>query len=256
MGRLMGAYDSEELDRPDLNKCPDCGCFFAGENCPLCGKPCPEEMKAGNRAPVKHKKKKRDPNAGRVTFVAWYHSWWFILIMSFAMPLVGIILFATSPYKKWIKITVCVVVALYFVLSALGGLASLFQIFERSPVNTSLSREEYTAKCEDASLIDFYRSPDSYEGDYVKLSLTVTERVIDYDDPNGKYNVYYICSSAQSSEAQIIVRDCTDSGKNYVKGDIITVWGEGAGSTVIYDQEYNLRQGACLNGAHIDIIRD
>ena len=38
MGKLLGAHDSYELDRPDLNKCPDCGCFFDGDNCPLCGK--------------------------------------------------------------------------------------------------------------------------------------------------------------------------------------------------------------------------
>ena len=39
MGRMLGSFDNpEELDRPDLNKCPDCNCFFAGDNCPLCGK--------------------------------------------------------------------------------------------------------------------------------------------------------------------------------------------------------------------------
>ena len=32
MGRMLGAHDSSELDRPDLNKCPDCRCFFAGDN--------------------------------------------------------------------------------------------------------------------------------------------------------------------------------------------------------------------------------
>ena len=57
MGRMLGAFaDDGELDRPDLNKCPDCNCFFAGNNCPICGKECPEEMRAGNRAPVKPKK--------------------------------------------------------------------------------------------------------------------------------------------------------------------------------------------------------
>ena len=40
MGRLLGSFaDREELDRPDLNKCPDCKCFFGGDNCPICGKP-------------------------------------------------------------------------------------------------------------------------------------------------------------------------------------------------------------------------
>ena len=78
MGRMLGAFDDDvELDRPDLNKCPDCNCFFAGDNCPICGKVCPEHMRAGNRAPVKQqKKKKRSSGSGRVTFVEWYHSWW------------------------------------------------------------------------------------------------------------------------------------------------------------------------------------
>ena len=39
MGRMLGSFDPEdELDRPDLNKCPDCGCYFASDECPLCGK--------------------------------------------------------------------------------------------------------------------------------------------------------------------------------------------------------------------------
>ena len=60
MGRMLGAFDDDvELDRPDLNKCPDCNCFFAGDNCPICGKVCPEHMRAGNRAPVKPQKKKK-----------------------------------------------------------------------------------------------------------------------------------------------------------------------------------------------------
>ena len=46
MGRMLGSFDPEdELDRPDLNKCPDCGCYFATDNCPLCGKVCPPEMR-------------------------------------------------------------------------------------------------------------------------------------------------------------------------------------------------------------------
>ena len=53
MGRSFENYD--ELDRPDLNKCPDCGCFFGQDYCPICGKLCPEEMRAGNRAAVKQK---------------------------------------------------------------------------------------------------------------------------------------------------------------------------------------------------------
>ena len=45
MGRKADTRDyNSNMDHPDLNKCPDCECFFAGERCPLCGKLCPEEM--------------------------------------------------------------------------------------------------------------------------------------------------------------------------------------------------------------------
>ena len=60
MGRNLGAFDNdEELDRPDLNKCPDCGCFFESLTCPICKKVCPEEMRAGNRPTVKKTRKKQ-----------------------------------------------------------------------------------------------------------------------------------------------------------------------------------------------------
>ena len=90
MGRSLGYYDSDELDRPELNKCPDCECFFASDECPLCGKICPEEMRAGNRAKVKPPKKRKN-SSGRVQFIPWYHSWWFILLMMYFMPIAGII---------------------------------------------------------------------------------------------------------------------------------------------------------------------
>ena len=93
MGRMLGSFDPEdELDRPDLNKCPDCGCYFATDNCPLCGKVCPPEMRAGARVEPK-KRRKRRAGSGRVQFIPWYHTWWFILLMMFWMPPVGIILF-------------------------------------------------------------------------------------------------------------------------------------------------------------------
>lgn len=118
MGKLLGSHASDELDRPDLNKCPDCLCFFAGDNCPLCGKECPDDMKAGNRAKVKPRKKKRNPNSGRVTFIPWYHSWLCIILMMFVMPIVGIILLCTSPYRTRTKIIViaCLVAAWFLVV--------------------------------------------------------------------------------------------------------------------------------------------
>ena len=118
MGRMLGAFDGrEELDRPDLNKCPDCECFFAGETCPLCGKVCPEEMRAGNRKPPKKQRRLRSGSNGRVTFVEWYHSWWFIVLMMIFIPIAGIVLLITSPHRTRSKIIFVVIfVVLYFVV--------------------------------------------------------------------------------------------------------------------------------------------
>ena len=116
MGRNLGFFDNrEELDRPDLNKCPDCQCYFSGDECPLCGKTCPEEMRAGNRKPVKPQKQKRS-GSGRVTFIEWYHSWWFIVIMMFLFPIVGIVLLVTSPHDKWKKLVFAGVAVVYLVM--------------------------------------------------------------------------------------------------------------------------------------------
>ena len=120
MGRDLGYFDSDELDRPELNKCPDCECYFATEACPLCGKICPEEMRAGNRARVKPPTKRRGNSTGRVQFIEWYHSWWFILLMLYIFPVAGIILFFTSPHSKKSKIIVaCVVLGIYALLAGL-----------------------------------------------------------------------------------------------------------------------------------------
>ena len=98
MGRMMGAFDRDNdmLDRPDLNKCPDCGCFFSQDNCPLCGKPCPEEMRAGNRAAPKKQKYKYDNGYRSVQFIDWYHRWWFIALIAFVSPIVSSICLLSS----------------------------------------------------------------------------------------------------------------------------------------------------------------
>ncbi len=122
---MLGAFDNpEELDRPDLNKCPDCECFFAGDSCPLCGKVCPEQMRAGNRKPPKKERRRKGSSNGRVTFVEWYHSWWFIILMLFVMPIVGIILLCTSPHRTLWKVLLTVAVVLVeFVIPGLITLA-------------------------------------------------------------------------------------------------------------------------------------
>ena len=148
MGRMLGAFaDDDELDRPDLNKCPDCDCFFASDACPLCKKICPEEMRAGNRKPVKPKKHKRRSGSGRVQFISWYHRWWFILLMFWFMPIVGIVLLVSSPHEKWKKWTAAGVLAVLYLISwlGIGGIVSVFtNLFDR-PVDTSLTYEQSNA---------------------------------------------------------------------------------------------------------------
>ncbi len=104
-------YD-ESFDRPDLNFCPECKCYFAGENCSICGKPCPEEMRAGNRKPKKVKKQ-RGSDVRNV--IPWYQSWWFILILIFVFPLAALILAATSDNRRGVRITLIILAALAIV---------------------------------------------------------------------------------------------------------------------------------------------
>ena len=257
MGRLLGSLaEVDELDRPDLNKCPDCKCFFASEKCPICGKVCPEEMRAGNRK--KEKKRRRSSGSGRVRFIEWYHSWWFILLMIFTFTPVGIILLATSPRAKWKKILFCTLAAVYLVLPYAGfvypgGIPGMVydikSVFDK-PVNTSLSKEEYEQKCEYVNTEDFYRSPQKYEEQYVRLELTVVKKVWVYE---GYYSEedYYLCTS-EDGRFTVLVRDCLISGsENLVTGDVISVYGEGAGQASAFDFEGNTFDAPCLNGAYV-----
>lgn len=235
MGRMIGAFDNpEELDRPDLNKCPDCSCFFAGDNCPLCGKECPEEMRAGNRKPPKKAKKRRSSSSGRVTFVEWYHSWWFIILMMFFMPIVGIILLATSPHKRSSKITFIVIACVYLLISSIGIGNIIGAFLQGEPVDTSLSREEYIGKCQAVTPEEYYRHFKRYEDKFVAVTLKISS--VGYYDGGGQYLTYYVCTDVENSNIEIMVLNCLqDDDSHYVKGDILTVYGEGAGEYPVYE---------------------
>ena len=255
MGRQLGTFlDEDELDRPDLNKCPDCGCFFADLYCPLCGKECPEEFRAGNRKPVRHKRRRSSGGTGRVTFIEWYHNWWFIILMLFFMPIVGIILLFTSPHSKRAKITVVAIGLAYTVLSSYGWL--MFSGFSKlldKPVNTRLSREEYIAACETVNPEEFYRTPDIYGGKFVTMTVTVVGKVTDSEVAygNGKYPTYYVCRNAAGT-CEILIRDCLQDGSyNLIVGDTVAVYGEGTGYVSIYGIDGNLYGAPCLNVAYL-----
>ena len=259
MGRMLGSFaDDNELDRPDLNKCPDCKCYFAGETCPLCGKVCPEEMRAGNRKPVKVKKYKNRSQSGRVTFVSWYYSWWFILLMFWFFPLIGIILLISSPYKKWLKIVLISLAIVYsiFVTWGLGG--RLLALFDQ-PVDTSLSAEEYVAACQEVSPESFYRSPDTYQDDFVTMTLVITGKFTDSEayDQSGKNITYYTCQSINGGAYEIMLRECIQDGAtNYMPGDVIVIYGEGDGIRTVYDMNYNLHTLPCINIAYAVLVQE
>ena len=239
--------DDNELDRPDLNKCPDCECFFPQDNCPICGKECPEEMRAGNRKKQK-KKISRNGRSKTVEFIDWYHRWWFIILMLFFMPIVGIILLASSPHKKGVKIAIIIVAVLYTIGSTYGFgtvIGQINSIFEK-PVDTSLTRGEYVDKCVLVSGEDYYRQPESYKGDFVKITLSVKQAFTDYEGyyNKGKYYDYYVCEyKADGNEFEIIIRDCIqENAKRLNEGDSVTVYGECAGNVEIYDLNYQIRR--------------
>lgn len=258
MGRLLGSHaDDQELDRPDLNKCPDCDCFFGGENCPICGKECPENMRAGNRPAVKPKKRKRRSGSGRVTFIEWYHSWWFIVIMMLFFPIVGIVLLITSPHEKWKKFLFVAIAAVYMVISTfgLGNIISRVTDLWSTPVNDTLTKEEYIARCEEITPEQFYRTPDRYEGQFVSIRLRIVEKVTYVDNSyTPKDYICYLCEAEDGSDYKLILRDCLlQDQQRFLSGDIVTVYGEGAGECQVYDNQYTYTTAPCLNMAYASV---
>ncbi|MBE6531548.1 MAG: cytochrome c biogenesis protein ResB [Ruminococcaceae bacterium] len=255
MGRMLGSFaDDQELDRPDLNKCPDCDCFFASDACPLCGKICPENMRAGNRPAVKKRKPSRS-GSGRVTFIQWYHSWWFIAIMVFVFPIAGIALLVTSPHKKWQKILFVAIAMVYLIISmfGIGNIISRVSDIWDTPVNDSLTREEYVTRCEAVSVEQFCRAADGYEDRFISMKLKIVQRVTYMDTYyNEKDYTCYLCEAEDGSEYRLVLRDCLlEDKQKLLAGDVVTVYGEGAGDCITYDAEYNEWQLPCLNMAYV-----
>ena len=242
---MSAPYGFSEEDRqrdfPDLNKCPDCETFFAALNCPLCGKECPEEMRAGNRKPIKQKRfSGRGNGNGRVVFVPWYLSTWFTLFMLFFQPVIGLILTWMGYWKKHWKIIVTVLVVFYYVgyaflIGLIGGIFSFFHQ-EKIPVNTELAREDYIALCETVDAEDLYRRTEEYADEYVCMTLTVDDILTDELDYESDYLVYYRCHIEQNGKAwEFLVRDWRQTDQiNLIKGDVITVYGQVAGNLNIY----------------------
>ena len=256
MGKKLGAFaDDEGFDRPDLNQCPDCKCFFAQDTCPLCGKVCPENMRAGNRPAVKPKKQWRRSDSG--AYISWYHTWWFIAIMMLVFPIAGIILLISSPHKTAKKVLFVALAVVYMVVSSFGfgGIFSDVRELWDRPVDNRLTKEEYIARCETATAEQIYRLVDGYEDKFVCVRLKVVEKVTYVDEYyNNKDYVCYLCEEDENgSSYKIVIRDCLlDERQRFVSGDVITVYGEGAGECEVYNAEYNYTTAPCINMAYVD----
>lgn len=254
MGRMLGAFDPEDdIDRPDLNKCPDCGCYFATDHCPLCGKECPPDMRAGVRISPKKPKNRNRNTSGRVQFIPWYHSWWFILIMMFWMPPVGIALLCASPYRTRWKVVACVAGALYafFFYFGLGNLL-LNGCADESYINTDLSEEEYKATCEAIEPKEYYRQ-NATEG-YYTMELIVVRRLASVDE------TCYLCRDPKDPTVELLLVDCrADGSSRLLEHDRITVWGQAypIGELSVYDNEngYSVtRPGFCLAYVQLETV--
>lgn len=254
MGRSLGYFDSDELDRPELNKCPDCECYFATEECPLCGKICPEEMRAGNRKPVKPPKKTKN-SSGRVQFISWYHSWWFILIMFFVSRIAGLILFITSPYSKKAKIITAASVIGGYLLLFTAGTVLLPMLWNQPLVNDKVSREEYVEMCEDMDVESFYRVANDY-GRYVCLELTVIEKNVEHSiDVYDTGATYYLCRDINGGDIVIYVQDCNlGEPMQFLPGDMIRVYGESAGMMSFLDGSNYTSERPCVYMAYCELI--
>jgi hypothetical protein len=256
MSRHLGAFDTDNdmIDRPDLNKCPDCGCFFAQDTCPLCGKICPEEMRAGNRKPPKKEKFKYANGFKAVQFVDWYHRWWFIALATWFFPLMGIVLLITSPHKKAHKILAVVIAVMITVLYSMA-FPFIFSLINKPevPVDTSLTKAEYISACEEVVPEDYYRSPKEYADKFITMELTV-KRVVYVDEYyNATYNACYVCTDVSGSEFEIIIHPyLRENERNFLPGDVIRIYGEGNGSSSIYDNSGNTYSGPYIYVAYAE----
>lgn len=239
MGANLGFFaEDRERDFPELNKCPDCETFFADECCPLCGKECPEEFRAGNRKPIKQKKHRRPSGNGRVQFVPWYHSVWFITLMFFTVPIVGFILMWNSHWKTHWKIILTVAILLPYIIMAIFGIVVQFtgklHVPTNLPVNLEISELDYRASCSEPNVEALYRKINDYKSVYVKMELTVADVVGDYyyndEDVYFEANVYLCHIQDGERTLEFYVADYRQENLTRLAvGDKITIWGEVAG---------------------------
>lgn len=259
MSAPLGFFSDNQRDFPDLNKCPDCETFFADLYCPLCGKECPEEMRAGNRKPLKVKKRRATGNnSGRVQFVPWYFSTWFIIIMLFTMPIVGLILLWLGYWKKsWkIIVTVLLVVA-NVILPIVSAVLVHWMVFKNGvddiPVDLTLSKAEYINACPESTAEEIYRNAVQKEGEFVNLTLKI--KGIWENEDEYVSNIYYECYIEENEKTwQFLVRDWRQEDlTNLTVGDVITVYGQVGGNKTISNYTAGTLSAPCINMLYLDL---
>lgn len=238
MGANLGFFaEDRERDFPELNKCPDCETFFADEYCPICGKPCPEEFRAGNRKAIKQKKHRRPQGNGRVQFVPWYHTVWFTVLMLIIQPIVGLILTWTGVWKtRWKVIATVLLVLSYMFYYGVGLFDAIIGRFNEPelPINLELSEDEYRSVCAQPDVEVLYRNGNTKIGEYVRVDLTVAEvGATYYYNEEFEYieaNVYLCQAQTADRTLEFFVIDYRQENQTRLAvGDSITVCGEVAG---------------------------
>lgn len=251
----------DERDFPELNKCPDCETFFADLTCPICGKICPEEMRAGNRKRVKVKKNPRHESheTGRVRFVPWYFTTWFIILMLFIQPLVGLILTWAGYWKKKWKILATVLLVLPYVLTILFGgvMGILATVLSNSPppVDVDMPQAEYVALCQELPAETVYREANARLGEHVKLTMKVEGIWEDALDYGSKYPLFFECSVEADGKTWVfLVHDYRQGDAvNLAVGDEITVWGQIGGNESITNSTVGTLSKPCINALYIEV---
>ena len=261
MSAPLGFFSDEQRDFPDLNKCPDCETFFADLHCPLCGKECPPEMRAGTRKPLKVKKRRTNGNySGRVQFVPWYFSTWFIIVMLFAMPIVGLILLWLGYWKKsWKIVVTLLLVVANVILPIVSAVLIHWMVFKNGvediPVDLTLSKTAYIEACSESSAETIYRNAVQKEGEFVSLTLKI--KGIWKNENQYVSNVYYECDTEENGKNWcFLVRDWRQEDlTNLTVGDVITVYGQLGGNVTVYNSNYTAEtlSAPCINMLYLDL---
>ncbi len=259
MGKLLGSHDTDDLNRPDLNKCPECGSYFApdADNCPICGAYCPEDCRAGTRPAPKHKKQSFSRASSRVVFVEWYHSFWFIALAMLFMPIVGIILLITSPHKTKSKVLFAAAALLYTVFVSWGVGGILLHVITQgsdTPDRPTVSIEEYAPSCTAVDAVTYYRTPNAYLDQRITLTLKVTERITDSESQQlGEDGyIWYLCTDSES-RISLLVRDLTENTVNLLPGDTVCIYGIGVGERTVYDAAYTAHTAPAIQAFYLTL---